>query len=56
MSKQWKKKIREKCKQIVNSCNECQKRFNIELAVQCENCMSRSRCELAKEILEEVDR
>lgn len=53
--KQYKKRIREKCKQIVNSCNECQKGFKMELDTYCEDCMSRSRCDLAKEILKELE-
>ena len=52
--KQYKKSIRQKCQQIVNACNECQKGFNAELDTICEDCMSRSRCQLAKEILDEV--
>lgn len=52
--KQYKAKIREKCTQIVNACNECQASMNVNLDTICEDCMSRSRCVLAKEILEMV--
>lgn len=55
MSKQWKRAIRQKCQQIVNACNECQKVFDMELDTICEDCMSRSRCQLAKEILKELE-
>lgn len=55
--KQYKKIMREKCSQIVKACNECKEALEqVELTPRCENCMSLSRCKLAKEILEELEK
>ena len=54
--KQYKRRLREKCKQIVNACNECKSALReVELSPHCTDCSSFHRCELAKEILEELN-
>ena len=52
--RQYKKKIIDKCQQAIRSCNECFTKFE-SLRPDCNNCMSKSRTDFAKEILDLID-